>query len=162
MAQALQWVSALTKQLINLEKVRTDTLKFRTDLRDRVMDGWSVTPSRWMFAKADCYKNLKIKNWSSSSQRWSLVLTTWLSNIAVYLRPIWLQTLVAIDLESRLTSFPSFCSQLSEVAALFDSNLSRRFPRTGHQFRPAALHRIRFGTYGFVPMSYFYSETNKW
>ena len=38
------------------------------------------------------------------------------------------------------------------------------FPQTGcwFKFRPAALHRIRFGTYRFVSMSYFYSETNKW
>ena len=33
----------LIEQLIDLEKVRTDNLKLRTDLRDRVMDGWSVT-----------------------------------------------------------------------------------------------------------------------
>ena len=32
----------LIEQLINLEKVRTDNLKFRTDLRLQVMDGWSV------------------------------------------------------------------------------------------------------------------------
>ena len=35
--------SMLIEQLINLEKVRTDNLKFRTDLRDQCMDGWSVT-----------------------------------------------------------------------------------------------------------------------
>ena len=34
--------SMLIEQLVDLEKVRTDKLKFRTDLRDRVMDGWSV------------------------------------------------------------------------------------------------------------------------
>ena len=33
----------LIEQLIDLEKVRTENLKFRTDLRDQVMDGWSVT-----------------------------------------------------------------------------------------------------------------------
>ena len=33
----------LIEQLIDLEKVRTDNLKFRTDLRDRKMDGWSLT-----------------------------------------------------------------------------------------------------------------------
>ena len=49
-----------------------------------------------------------------------------LIQVAFHLLPIWLQTLVAIDSESRLTSFPSFCAPLSEVAALFDSNLSRR------------------------------------
>ena len=34
--------------------------------------------------------------------------------------------MVAIDSESRLTSFPSFYAPPPEVAALFDSNLSRR------------------------------------
>ena len=33
----------LIEQLIDLEKVRTDNLKFRTDFRDQIMDGWSVT-----------------------------------------------------------------------------------------------------------------------
>ena len=35
----------LSEQLVNHEKVarRADNLKFRTDLRDRVMDGWAVT-----------------------------------------------------------------------------------------------------------------------
>ena len=33
----------LIKQLINLEKVRTNNLKFRTDLQDRITDAWSVT-----------------------------------------------------------------------------------------------------------------------
>ena len=53
-------------------------------------------------------------------------LTTWLSNIAFYLRPIWLQTLVAIDSESRLTLFPSVCASPSEVAELFYLKLIRR------------------------------------
>ena len=67
----------------------------------------------------------KSLNWKSK-----LVLTTletrWLSIIAFHLWQIWLETLVAIDSESRLTSFPSFCAPPSEVAVLFDSNLSRR------------------------------------
>ena len=33
----------LMEQLIDLEKARTDNLKFRTDLRDQAMNGWSVT-----------------------------------------------------------------------------------------------------------------------
>ena len=74
------------------------------------------------------YKGRLLKK--SSNQKSKLVLSTlvtpWLSNIAFHLRPIWLQTLVAIDSESCLTSFPSFCAPPSEVAALFDSNLSRR------------------------------------
>ena len=35
--------SLLIEQLIDFNKVRTDNLKFRTGLRVRVMDGWSVT-----------------------------------------------------------------------------------------------------------------------
>ena len=65
----------------------------------------------------------------SSNRKSKLVLstlvTTWLSNITFHLRPIWLQTLAEIDSESCLTSFPSFCAPPSEVAVLFDSNLSR-------------------------------------
>ena len=30
-------------ELIDLEKVRNENLKFRTDLPDRVMEGWSAT-----------------------------------------------------------------------------------------------------------------------
>ena len=57
----------LIEQLIDLEKVTTENLKFRTYLRDRVMDCWSVTHcSRRMFTKEDCSKNLQIENRSSS------------------------------------------------------------------------------------------------
>ena len=37
----------------------------------------------------------------------------------------WWQTLVAIDSESRLKSFPSFCALPSEVAGLFNPYLSK-------------------------------------
>ena len=37
-----------------------------------------------------------------------MLLTTWLSNIAFHLSPIWLQILVVIDSESRLTLFQAF------------------------------------------------------
>ena len=60
-----------------------------------------------------------------SCQRWSAV-TIWLSNIRFHLWPIWLQTLVAINSEPRLLLFPSFCAPPSEVAVLFNSNMSRR------------------------------------
>ena len=55
----------------------------------------------------------------------STLVSTWRSNIAFHLQVIWLQNVLAINLESRLTSFPSFCAQSSEVAVLFYSNLSR-------------------------------------
>ena len=48
-----------------------------------------------------------------------------LGQVTFHLLLIWLQTLVAIDSESCLTQFPSFCAQPSEVAVLFYSNLSR-------------------------------------
>ena len=87
----------LIEQLIYLEKVRTDNLKFRTDLRDRVMDGWSVTQ------EMNVYKGRLLKK--SSNRKSKLVLstlvTTWLSNIAFHLQLIWLQTLIAIDSEIR-------------------------------------------------------------
>ena len=38
-----RFCSMLIEQLINLKKVRSENLKFRTDLQNRVMDGWSVT-----------------------------------------------------------------------------------------------------------------------
>ena len=41
------------------------------------------------------------------------------------------ETLVVIDSESRLTSFPSSCALQSEVSVLFYLNLSRPIPRTG-------------------------------
>ena len=83
-----------------------------------------------------------------------------LGQVAFHLLPIGLQTLVVIDSESRLTSFPCFFTPPSEVSALFNSNLSR------HPFLRQVVNldlllcRIRFGTCDFAPMSYFYSETN--
>ena len=51
----------LIKQLINVEKLRTDNLKFRTDLRDLVVNCWSATQKMIVY-KADCSKNLQIEN----------------------------------------------------------------------------------------------------
>ena len=109
----------LIEQLI--EKVRTENLKFRADLRDLFMDGWLVT-QQMIVHKGRLLKKSQTRK---SKLVLSRLVTTWLSNIAFFLRLIWLQTLVAIDSESRLTLFPSFCALPSEVAALFDSNLSR-------------------------------------
>ena len=91
--------SMLIEQLIDLEKVRTDNLKFRTDLRDQFMDGWSV--SQWI----NVYKGRLLKK--SSNRKLKLVLSTlvptWLSNIEFHLRPIckaskpcWLSNWVSI------------------------------------------------------------------
>ena len=56
---------------MKLEKLRTENLKFSTDLRDRVMDGWSVTQLMNVY-KRRLLKNLQIENQSSSCQRWSI------------------------------------------------------------------------------------------
>ena len=85
------------------------------------------------------YKGKLLKK--SSNRKSKLVLstlvTTWLSNIAFHLRPIWLQTLVAIDLESCQTLFPSFCAHLDlvlcsgfdlEHAVLFLRHISTQKP----------------------------------
>ena len=61
-----------------------------------------------------------------SCQHWSLHAFQTLQLIC-YLRLIWLQTLVAIDLESRQTLFPSFCVSPSKAAEpVFNWNLSRQ------------------------------------
>ena len=49
----------------------------------------------------------------------------------------------------------------SSCAVQFESEQTP-IPWTGRRLRSAALHRIQFKTCGFVPMSYFYSETNEW
>ena len=72
---------------------------------------------------------------------------------------------LAMDSDSCQNLFPSVCIQPSEEAVLFDWNLSRSPSQTGSLFRSAgtaSLHRIQYGTCGFVPMprlNYFHSET---
>ena len=49
----------------------------------------------------------------------------------------------------------------SSCAVRFESE-QMPFPQAGHPLRSATLHKIQFWICGFVPMSYFYSETNEW
>ena len=88
--------SFLIKQLINLEKVRTENLQFRTDLPDWVTDGWSVTQQMIVYKD----QLLKISSNWKSKQVMSTLVTTRLSNIVFHLLPIWLQILVVINSES--------------------------------------------------------------
>ena len=70
-------------------------------------------------------KNLQIEIDLKIEARWNPRLVKSVHYMAFL---IWLQTLVAIDSESRptmLTSFPSFCAPPIEVNVLFCSNLSR-------------------------------------
>ena len=157
-----RFCSMSIEQLINLKKVRTENLKLRTNLQDQVMDGWSVTQ------KMIVYKGRLLKKSSNRKSKLflSTLVTTWLSNIAFHLRPIWLQSSANFGC-NRFRITPDIVSTLlrafiwSRCAVLFESEQTP-FSWTDRQFRPAALHRIRFGTCCFVPMSYFYSETNEW
>ena len=116
--------SLLIEQIIDLEKMRTENLKFKTDLRDRVMDSRSVTQQMIVFKG----RLLTKSSYRKSKLDLSTLVTqsTCLPNIAFRLRLIWMHTLDAIDLKSCQTSFPSFCAPPCEVAVLFNSNLSRR------------------------------------
>ena len=153
----------LIEQLIDIEKVRTDNLKFRTDLRDLAMDGWSKTQMN--VYKDELLKKSSNQKSNSSCQHWSL---HGFQNRAFHLQPIWLQISVAVDSDSESHAWHRFRAfarhHLKSLCCLIRISGSEQTPfsRTGRQFRPAALHRIRFGTCGFVPMSYFYSETNEW
>ena len=66
----------------------------------------------------------------SSNRKLKLDLSTLVTYMAfkhhISLLLIWLQTLVVINSESCQRSFPSICSPPSEVALLFNLNLSRR------------------------------------
>ena len=59
------------EHLIDLENVRTENLKFRTDLRDRVMEVWSVT------LYMNVYKDRLLQK--SSNRKWELILSTLVS-----------------------------------------------------------------------------------
>ena len=64
----------LIEQLIDFEKVRTENLKFRTDLRDRVMNVWSVTQQMNVY-KGRLLKKIfksKIEARPVKFYRWSL------------------------------------------------------------------------------------------
>ena len=90
-----------------------------------------------------------------------LVVTTWLSNIAFYLRPIGLHTLQSIQNHARHCLQVLRAAIWSRCAVRFESE-QRTFSRAGCRLWCAALHRIRSRTWGFVPMLYSYSETRDW
>ena len=84
--------SILIEQLIDLEKVKSENLKFRIDLRDY---GWLVSN-----IVDDCLSMLKnSSNWKSKLVLSTLLslFTTWISNIAFHLRQVccklWLQSI---------------------------------------------------------------------
>ena len=141
--------STLIKQLIDLEKLRTKNLKFRTYLQDRVMDGWSVTQQIIVY-KDKLLKYLQIENWTSSSQHWSQdgfqhsisFATNLTANFGCYRFRI---TLMIPDVISKLLRTAIW----SRCAVQFESEQTP-FSRTGHWLRSAALYRIVLGTCGFV------------
>ena len=118
----------LIEQLINLEKVRTDNLKFGTDLQDRAMDGWSVlhiiiTVDECLHRKiAQTQKIFKSKIEAHPVNS---------GHYMAFKHSISFATNLAANFGcDRFRIKPdivsSFCAPPYEVAALFDSNLSRR------------------------------------
>ena len=81
-----KFCSLLIEQLINLEKVRTENLKFRTDLRSsRLSYGWLVSNTVHNCLQRQIAK--KITN-RKTKLVLSTLVTTWLSNTEFHLRPI--------------------------------------------------------------------------
>ena len=115
-------------ELIYLENVRTENLKFRTDLQDLVMDGWSVTQLKIV------YKGRLLKK--SSNQKLKLVLPTLVTTTTGYMAfqhciscdqlgcKLWWWSILNHARQGQ-TLFPSICPPPCEVAVLLDSNLSR-------------------------------------
>ena len=129
--------------------------------------------SRWFYHSIFSSRLLK-KSWNQKSKLvQSIQVCTWFSNIVtalaanfhLWLGLLWLQTLFVIDSESCQTLFPSFYTPPSEEAlasGVWLESEQTLFSQTGCWFRPAALHRIQFGTCCIVPMPYFYADTNEW
>ena len=82
----------------------------------------------------------------------------WLKWIAVNFGYNWFRIMPEIVSKLLRASIWSSC------AVQFESELTplSRDDGTDSCFRSAALHRIRFRTCCFVPVSYFYSETHEW
>ena len=201
--------SMLIEQLIDLRKVRTEKLKFRTDLRDwvillvsnivddflssRLLKKSSKSKIEARPVKADHYITFK-RSISICDIFGCKLSSQWIQNhtdfVSKHVRAtIWSRC--AVWFKSEQTPFPwtgriSFAtdwaanfgcyrfritpdivskllraSLWSRCAVWFESEQTP-FPCTGRQLRSAALHRIQFGTCGFVHMSYVYSETNAW
>ena len=206
--------SILIEQLNGFRKARSCHWELITWNLGQIFE---IKNSSWLFTKAECSKNLRIKNRSSSCQCWTFLVTTSLWNIAFHLQPIWLQTLVTIASESCRHRFQAFarrhlkllcCSIRIWADALFSDissikiccfqwfDASQRFQvrqpvshatanrlhvhfqvdpkepgaaRAKHLFLRwlsctllrAALHRIRFGTCCFAPLTLKLSQHRK-
>ena len=88
----------------------------------RILESWdrsSISSHGWLVSNTvdECLqrqiaqKIFKSKIEGSPVIAGATLVTTRPSNISFHLWPIWQQTLVAIDSESRLTSFPSICAR---------------------------------------------------
>ena len=104
--------------------------------------------STWLSNIADCEK-------SQSKQ-----VSSWLSNIAFHLWRFWVQTLVVAR-----ACFQGFAHQwvttIRSGCAFWLESEQKLFSLTGRQFRSAALHSIQFRTCSFVPLPYFYSDSEE-
>ena len=81
---------------------------------------------------------LKISSYRKLKLVLSRLVTTWLSNIAFHLRPIGLQTSIAIDSESCHIVSKLLCAAIWSCCAVQFESEQTPFLRTGRRFRPAA------------------------
>ena len=107
-------------RLINLQKVKAENLKFRTDLRDLNVDGWSVKQ------QVIDYKGRLLKNQMILKLKIEACPLNAGHYMAFKYSISFVSNLVAIESESCQKLFPSLYAPPSEVAVLFNSNLSRR------------------------------------
>ena len=158
--------SMLVEQLNNLEKARTDNLtrKFRTDLWDQVMDDWSVRHSRWLawdeclqkqVAKKILKSKIEAHPFNAGHYTAFKHCISFATNLAANFGCYWFR--ITPDVVSKL-----LCAANWSCCAVPFKCEQTPFLWTVRWFRPAAMQRIEFRTRGFVPMSYFYSETNDW
>ena len=80
-----------------------------------------------------------------------MLVTTWLANIAFHLQLIWLQTWLHLIQNHAWHHFQAFALHhlkllRCSIQIWADTDALLAFPQTGCWFRPAALHRIGFGT----------------
>ena len=136
------------------QKVR----KWTHNVTDGVMDRWRVKQQKIIFSR-------KLHRGSSNNASFHMVFKHRIS-----LRPIWLQTLVLIDLETCRTLFPSFCAPPSKVTNQHSRCAvwlglpveQTSFSRIGRRFRSADLYTIRLAICWLVSVPKFYQGLAVW
>ena len=146
------------------QKMKTDNLKFRTDLQDLVIEKYG-----WLFCNTldDCLQRQIAQKFLKSKIE-TLPVSAGHCIAFKYLRLISFATNGAAKqcklcflnhIRHCLQAFAS--CHLNLLCFQFESEQTP-ISQTGHWFWFAALHRLWNRTCWFVPTSYFNSETNGW